>query len=775
MKFCKWNEVSAPQSWRAYFSNSNRALVPKADGNPFLGEPLTYTWETVRDGEVAVAVTLPKDSFLDSVVIRTSEATALRFVRLLSDGILLSEHVAETGKTVTEHVIELKAGVCANEMTLLFSCDFSELSILSVELYGTQRERVDLFPCPESVCFGEGSLSVQRLTSFTACTEAAPAGRVLAEKLLDIAGISMLESSAGVVNFTLDPLLPADGYRLEVTETGIVIKASGTRGFVMGTESVIKLIEDGKIPTVTVEDAPFMPFRGVHLMVPSREQMPFAKRLIKHVISPLGYNAVILELAGLGMRLNSHPQIAETVENAIEKSRRGELPPFPHGECVGGGKVVEKETLKEFVDYIRSFGIEVIPEVQSLGHVQFMTYTYPEIAELDPNRKEDVDVRLADALPAQVYPHCYCTSNPRSYEILFDILDEVIELLAPLKYVHIGHDEVYQIGVCPKCRGKDPAELFYSDVMRIYDYLAARGIKTMMWADMLQPVTAYKTWGAASKLPRDIVMLDFIWYFHLDKDIEDNLLTHGYRVAVGNLYASHFPRYETRIRKSGMIGGEISTWVATDEEAIQKEGKFYDFYMVAEMLWDRNYSHLYCPSYDRMIAKQMPRTREGLKGIFYPSLRQSIRKESLLSLDGVRFVPQKAEKDCQSLIFTHTLRSRYSRLPWKAQECVGTYRLTYSDGTEQSVAIRSGREVGYCGMRSWEALEHPLYRHNGYTACYECDRELDVDETGKVLTRYRYEHLLLQGKELVSVEWVQNTDAADLEVAEIEGVWNASI
>ena len=142
-----------------------------------------------------------------------------------------------------------------------------------------------------------------------------------------------------------------------------------------------------------------MPFRGVHFMAPSREQLVFAKRLIKYVISPLGYNSVILGLAGLGMRFDSHPEIAENVEAAIEKSRRGEMPPFPHGECVGGGRAVEKETLKEFVDYICSFGIEVIPEVQSLGHVQFMTYTYPEIAELESRNDEAVDIRLADALP----------------------------------------------------------------------------------------------------------------------------------------------------------------------------------------------------------------------------------------------------------------------------------------------------------------------------------------------------------------------------------------
>jgi hypothetical protein len=93
---------------------------------------------------------------------------------------------------------------------------------------------------------------------------------------------------------------------------------------------------------------------------------------------------------------------------------------------------------------------------------------------------------------------------------------------------------------------------------------------------MIQPVTKYQTPDAIDMIPKDIVMLDFIWYFHLGKDIEDNLLEKGFDVLVGNLYSSHFPRYESRIRKEGIHGGQISAWVATNETSLQQEGKFYD-------------------------------------------------------------------------------------------------------------------------------------------------------------------------------------------------------
>ena len=767
----KCNDAFEGLSYRVYLTGSERKIIPVENGDPFRGEALKFSWESLRDAELAVTVTLPQSTFLDGVVLRTSEKTALQYVRLIANGTLLDEHRAETGKSVSKHTIELTAGVTAAEVTLLFCCDFSELSILSVDLYGSAREKADIFPLPQSVCFGDEYISVGELTTYTAAGDAEDAGKIFAEKLSETAKVTAVNAPSGRVRFLTDREIPRDGYRLEVTENSVTVAASGKRGFVMGAETLIKLVDDGRIPVVTVADVPAKPFRGVHLMVPSKEQMQFAKRLIKNVISPLGYNTVILELAGLGMRFDSHPEIAERVEEAIEMSRRGEMPPFPHGESVGGGKAVEKETLKEFIDYIRSFGIEVIPEVQSLGHVQFMTYTYPEIAERDAADTEDVDIRLADALPAQVYPHCYCPSNPRSYEILFDLLDEVIELFAPLTYVHIGHDEVYKIGVCPKCREKNPAELFAYDVKRIYDYLAERGIKTMMWSDMLQPVTKYKTYPAAEELPRDIVMLDFIWYFHLDKDIEENLLPHGFPVAFGNLYSSHFPRYESRIAKEGIIGGQISTWVSTEEDKIQAEGKFYDIYMVAQMLWDGHYSHLHRPTYDRMISGLMPRTRERIKGISYPSLSKETRRQSLLKIGEFEFACHDEVSACQSLVFTHTLRSRYTRLPWKKQESVGEYRITYRDGTQESVNIRSGGEVGYCGARPGEPLKSPLYRHGGYTASYECDSELTIQNDGSWRTSYRFEYLLKSNKPIASVTWEQEPSAELLDVLGVEGIF----
>ena len=74
---CKLNEALDVLSRRIYFTGSERKLIPENDGDPFRGEALDFAWDTVRDAEIAITVTLPERSFLDGVVIRTSQKTHL--------------------------------------------------------------------------------------------------------------------------------------------------------------------------------------------------------------------------------------------------------------------------------------------------------------------------------------------------------------------------------------------------------------------------------------------------------------------------------------------------------------------------------------------------------------------------------------------------------------------------------------------------------------------------------------------------------------------------
>ena len=423
--------------------------------------------------------------------------------------------------------------------------------------------------------------------------------------------------------------------------------------------------------------------------------------------------------------------------------------------------------MKEFLDYVRSFGISVIPEIQSLGHVQYLTQAFPEIAEIDPEaEKKKIDTRAEDAKPNEFYYHSYCPSNPKSYEILFDIIDEVIEVFKPEEYVHMGHDEVYQLGVCPVCKKKDAAKLYSDDVIKIYNYLKEKGMKMILWADMIQPVTHYASRPAIDMIPKDILMLDFVWYFWLNEDIEENLLNKGFTVGIGNLYSSHFPRFESRIRKDGVIGGQISTWTPTEELRMQKEGKFYDILMTAQMLWSDAYKKEFTLTYDRMISRMIPYIRQNLKGIKYPSLRDGSIKENIIKND-VEFPPVfpvnqitsfDIDGNYSSIIFSHTQLKRMTKMPWVLCEEIGKYVITYNDNSTEEIIIANSGNIGYWNRRQNEAHKHQLYRHNGYTAVYFTDGVLEKTADGENVTFYNLEFVIPEGKRAVKVELVENKD-----------------
>ena len=746
---------------------ADTTLVPQCmeNGNPLKGELLQFSWGQIYDRELALEITLPEPCYVDTLELNCIPTTALQYAKLYSGDQLLSVHSAETGKRIESFPLCLEAGMVCKDLRLVLASDFAYLKITDITLYGAKEQGIDLFPTPNTL---SATGELVDAAAFTGCcwdrAEGEQAAAIFAEKFTERTGVC-LEQGSGNIRFITNTSVPADGCQVEITAAAITIEASNLRGFVYGGETVIKLLQDGKLPAASISDSPFKPFRGVHLFIPSEAQMDFAKRLIKYLISPMGYNTVILQVSG-GMIYERHPKISEAFAHAVEMRAHG-WPAFPHSG-IAEGKPITKEMLKQYIAYIRSFGIDVIPEVQSLAHVQYLTIAYPEIAEIaEEESSEAVDTRVEDTLPSQFYKHDYCPSNPRTYEILFDVIDEIIEVFEPKEFVHMGHDEVRSIGICPLCKQKTPARLFAEDVCKIHGYLASKGLKMMMWADMIQPVTKYQTPDAIDMIPKDIVMLDFIWYFHLDKNIEDNLLEKGFDVLIGNLYSSHFPRYEERIRKKGVHGGQISAWVATNESTLQQEGKLYDLLMTAQLLWAESYHRGFRLCYDRMLQHLIPQLRDDLRNTVAPSRRAGARKVLIAETPGSEV---KVDGVYDSLIFSHAALRRMTREPWTTHSVVANYVIRYADGSEESVPVTYGGNVDYHYRRQNAVLPHPTYRHTGYTGTYFCDSETKINAAGLPETLYIYEYIPAK-KPIVSVTLEQNDQyQARVFLGRLEGI-----
>ncbi|HEY5774330.1 MAG TPA: glycoside hydrolase family 20 zincin-like fold domain-containing protein, partial [Chitinophagaceae bacterium] len=288
-----------------------------------------------------------------------------------------------------------------------------------------------------------------------------------------------------------------DGYVLSVTDNKIVIAANTKEGTLWGLSSLRQLIQKEKgaliVPQLLVKDAPVYSFRGIKLYLPGKENIQFFKRFIKDFVALYKFNKIILEL-NANMRLDKHPELNIGAVNFAKhlKYSRLDRPPGVHQEYQNSshqdnadGQILEKEEVAELVNYIRRFGIEVIPELPSLTHSYYLLAGHEELAE-NPN---------------QPFPDTYCPLKPGSYKLYFDVLDEYIEVIKP-SMIHVGHDEWrMEKDICELCRGKDFGLLYANDLKKIHGYLADKGIKTAIWGDhLLESVTEkdHQTWKSST-------------------------------------------------------------------------------------------------------------------------------------------------------------------------------------------------------------------------------------------------------------------------------------
>ncbi len=424
-----------------------------------------------------------------------------------------------------------------------------------------------------------------------------------------------------------------EGYFLKVDKSGICVMGSDHQGAFYGLQTLRQLInlnDATKIQHTDIKDWPHMSFRGVRLNIPGPENIVFYKRFIKDFMAYFKYNKVIMEVNAV-MRFEKHPELnAGWIElfKDMDYSRRKQSIPGPNGENgdavhqdAGDGRILEKEQVADLVEYAGKFYIETIPEITSLPHSSYLLTRHRELAE---NKNSQ-------------WPDTYCPSNPATYELLFDVLDEYIEVMKP-KIINIGHDEWRMpLDECERCRDKDYSELFAQDVKKIHNYLKIKNIRTAMWGDhLLESVRGkgpqsrklssgytYRLPGGLrpeiveNEIPKDILVLNWFWksFKGPGEENTDQLRKWGFQQIYGNFepYINDFAR---RSKVEGVIGGAPSVWSATTEFNIGKN-KMYKLLGCANLLWSTHYFDE--AGLARTIQAMMPSIRINLKGVNPPS------------------------------------------------------------------------------------------------------------------------------------------------------------
>jgi hypothetical protein len=102
-------------------------------------------------------------------------------------------------------------------------------------------------------------------------------------------------------------------------------------------------------------------------------------------------------------------------------------------ECVNPDAFT-KEIFRTLLEYSRNLGLEPIPLLQTIGHAEYVLRHEKYLTFREDSARCD----------------CYCTSNPKVRKFLKAWIAEYLDLFGEVRYFHLGGDEAYRFGTCPK-------------------------------------------------------------------------------------------------------------------------------------------------------------------------------------------------------------------------------------------------------------------------------------------------------------------------------------
>lgn len=179
-----------------------------------------------------------------------------------------------------------------------------------------------------------------------------------------------------------------------------------------------------------------------------------------------------------------------TVQMYLEGRLRTTVFSLPDGECY------TQEDMKKIVEHAEAKGILLIPVVSLLGHAEHF-FKYPGHDEFS---EEHFGIRRWGGTGKNTF----CLSNPDTRAFLDAYVKEVCEIF-PGPYFHVGFDESWNMGFCPRCAPKAAINrgdnLFAEFVNWAHDLCAKYGKRMWMWDDFFgfHPT-------ALNQIPHDIVM-----------------------------------------------------------------------------------------------------------------------------------------------------------------------------------------------------------------------------------------------------------------------------
>ena len=396
----------------------------------------------------------------------------------------------------------------------------------------------------------------------------ATAEEKICNKLYDLMGVK--EKGEGVVIRLEKADAPADmpnadqGYSIKAEGGEIVLTGFGNHGILYAAVTLCQMLEmeDNQVilPALEILDWPDIARRGHHIesrfgtnvmeLEDWKSAMDDLLEKKNNIVAITLYGCWCVQYDGLISEyfFTSIPQYPDLKAPVVKKYYSPKEQKWINETITA--PIAEKNFFGELCAYARTRGIELYPFFNTYGHNTFIPRLYPEVS-----------AKFADGTPTG---NGYCTSNPKTYEMLFDILDYIIDnFLTPngVTSFDIGMDEIDDasgtIGVnpldlfgcypayceCEKCKDIPNYVKFVDHAIKIIKHMKEKGMKNVyICNDMF-----FRTFDPK----RDFYITPVI--DNQREDGADNTL-------IDTAYDNYLPHFYSELKKNGLEDIVVMNW-----------------------------------------------------------------------------------------------------------------------------------------------------------------------------------------------------------------------
>ena len=244
-------------------------------------------------------------------------------------------------------------------------------------------------------------------------------------------------------------------YLLSVDSDGAVVIGRDAQGVYYGVLTLLQIFSSnhgGEFGYTKIVDYPFQYYRGMRVTPPRGKPRTgeISHDYFRDFLRLLSYfklNHVWVQGTSWGLPLRRHPEMAWSDVLTIDQT-------------------------KEFDEFGRSHFLSMDGSLDWM----WLYGSHKDLAELYPDETWE-NMRPEVKKKSRLNP---CPSNPETWKILYETMDDVMELLSGDHFA-MPLDEMYQEyhgsrwAVCPLCKGKDPVRLWAEFADRLAAHIVEKG------------------------------------------------------------------------------------------------------------------------------------------------------------------------------------------------------------------------------------------------------------------------------------------------------------